>query len=161
MVTRQELKQIVILGYLTDAMLDKLLPHVARLEFETGHVIFKEGDPGDTFYMLKKGKVLLEQRVSDKIRVSVTSIKPGYSIGWSAMLSDLESYTLDAVCAEDCELFSIARSDIRRLLEEDHTMGYYLMQRIVVVVKKRLDRRTEQFLRVIRSHPDIRPLVDL
>jgi CRP-like cAMP-binding protein len=142
-------------------MIDKMQPHVQSRTFNAGETIFREGDPGETFFMLRKGKVLLEQRISDKIRVSVVAIKPGYSFGWSAVLGDPGSYTLDAVCAEASDLFLIQRSDIRRLLEADHSMGYILMQRIVVVVKKRLDRRTEQFLRVIKAHPDIQPLVDM
>ncbi len=160
MVTRRELKEIVILGYLTEAMLDKMLPYIRSERFEEGDVIFKEGDPGESFYMLKKGKVLLEQRISDKIRISVASVKPGYAFGWSALLSETAPYTLDAICSEASEVFSIHRNDIRRLLDEDHSMGYFLMQRIVVVVKKRLDRRTEQFLKVISAHPDIKPLMD-
>ncbi len=160
MVTRQDLKQIVILSYLADPMLDKLLPYIRLVKVEEGDVIFKEGDPGEIFYMVKQGKIVLEQRISDKIRVSVASVKSGYSFGWSAMLGTVEPYTLDAICAEASEVFSINQRDIRKLLEEDHTMGYLLMQRIVVVVKNRLDRRTEQFLKVITAHPDIKPLMD-
>jgi len=160
MVVKDDLKQIVILGYLTDEMLAKLLPYVELQTFEEGHVIFREADLGVTFYMLKRGKVLLEQKISDKVRVSVGSIKPGYSFGWSAMLGGEELYTLEAICVEECEVFSISKEAIKRLLDDDHSMGYYLMQRIVAVVKKRLDRRTEQFLRVISVHPDIKPLSD-
>jgi len=161
MVTRQDLKQIVILGYLTDAMLDKMLPYVGCQRFEEGDVIFREKEPGETFYMLKWGKILLQQRISERIQVSVSAVKPGYSFGWSAVLREVEFYTLDAICVEASEVFSIRRQDIRKLLDEDHAMGYYLMQRIVVMVKKRLDRRTEQFLKVIIDHPDIKPLVDI
>ena len=160
MVVIDDLRQIVILGYLTDEMLEKLLPYVEMQTLEEGHVIFKEGDLGVTFYMMKRGKVLLEQKISDKVRVSVGSIKPGYSFGWSAMLGVEESYTLEAICAEECEVFSISRGAIKRLLDDDHSMGYNLMQRILAVVKKRLDHRTEQFLRVITAHPDIKPLSD-
>ncbi len=160
MVIKDDLKQIVIFRDLTDEMLEKLLPFVEIQTIGEGNVIFREGDLGVTFYMLKRGKVLLEQKISDKIRVSVGSIKPGYSFGWSAMLGVEESYTLEAICAEECEVFSISRGAIKRLLDDDHSMGFHLMQRILVVVKSRLDRRTEQFLRVITAHPDIKPLSD-
>ena len=160
MVAIEDLKQIVILGYLTDEMLGTLIPYIDAQTFEEGQLIFKEGDRGDTFYMLKRGKVLLEQRISDKVRVTVGSIKPGYSFGWSAMLGGDEFYTLEAMCVENCEVLFISKEAIKRLLDDNHSMGYYLMQRILVIVKKRLDRRTEQFLRVISAHPDIKHLVD-
>jgi CRP-like cAMP-binding protein len=158
MITKEDLKQIVILGHLTEKMIEKLLPRIDLQKFEEGTVIFREGDPGDTFYMLKRGKVVLEQQLSDNVKIYVTSIKPGYSFGWSAVLGEIDHYTLDAVCTEDSEVLSIKRDAVRKLLDEDHSMGYLLMQRIVVVVKKRLDHRTEQFLRLISTHPDIQML---
>jgi CRP-like cAMP-binding protein len=158
MVSREDLKQSIILGYLTDSMLDKLLPFLDILRFGEGETIFREGDEGERFYILKRGKVLLEKRISDKMSISAGTVKPGYSFGWSAML-DGEPYTADAICAEPSEVFFIQRENISNLLDEDHSMGYILTQRIVRVVKRRLDYRTEQLLRALSRHPDIDNLI--
>jgi len=157
MVSREELKQIVILAYLNDQMLDKLMPLVDQMMFHQNDVIFKEGDMADRFYMLKRGKVLLEKRLSEKITVSVGSVKAGFSFGWSGVLDD-GTYTSDAVCAETCEVFSVRREKILNLMNEDHSIGYIFTQRLLRVIKKRLDHRTEQFIRAIQNHPDIQSL---
>ncbi|MCF8029107.1 MAG: cyclic nucleotide-binding domain-containing protein, partial [Desulfobacteraceae bacterium] len=88
MATKESLRSIQILEDLTDEMLDKLLPFIETHHFEERDTIFREGDRTGKFYMLKKGKVLLEKRISGKITISIASIKPGFSFGWSAMLDE-------------------------------------------------------------------------
>jgi hypothetical protein len=40
-------------------------------------------------------------------------------------------------------------------MDSDPEMGYIISQRLLRVIKKRLDLRTEQFLRAISHHPDL------
>ena len=157
MVSLKDLKQIVIMGHLTDAMLEVLQPHIDILNFAEGEVIFKEGDTADQFYLLKKGKVLLEKKMSEKITLYFGAVKEGYSFGWSAML-DGGSYTSYAICAEPCEVFSLRRSIILDRMDKDHDMGYIFTQRLLRVIKARLDHRTDQFLRSIMNQPDLQNL---
>ncbi len=159
MVSKMDLSVIVSLGYLTDEMFNKLIPVTELLTFEKGEVIFREGNLADRFYMLKRGKILLEKRISDHVTVSLGAIKPGYSFGWSALLGE-GSYTSDPVSAETSEIFSIKREHIVPLFENDHHMGYMLFQRFLREVKSRLDRRTEQFLRAVKNHPDMDVLLE-
>ena len=164
MLTINDLRQMVILGRLTDTMLEKLLPLIRHSRYGEGDHVFKEGQAAEVFYLLKSGKILLEQRLSDKMTVSIDAIKPGYSFGWSAMLGggiELYShYTSDAICVEPCEIYSIDGDDIRDLMQNDHTMGYLLSRRLNQVIKQRLMHRTEQFVRIIKQHPDIYNLIN-
>lgn len=157
MVTREDLKQIVILAYLDDQMLDKLMPFVDQMMYHQNDIVFKEDDMADRFFMLKRGKVLLEKRLSEKVTVSVGSVKTGFSFGWSSMLDD-GAYTSDAVCAETCEVLSVRREKMLNLMNADPSLGYIFTQRLLRIIKKRLDHRTEQFLRAIQNHPDIQSL---
>jgi CRP-like cAMP-binding protein len=88
MVTQDDLKQIVMLTYLTDPMREALAGITESLRYGKGKVIFRENQPAERFFMLRSGYVLLEQKISDKVTVFMGSIKPGYSFGWSAMLED-------------------------------------------------------------------------
>jgi len=138
-------------------MLAKLIPITELLLFDDKEFVFREGDKAERLYMLLHGKVLLEQRISEKITVSVSAIKPGSTFGWSAML-DGDTFTSDALCAEACKVFSFRREKIKALWEQDHSLGYIMSQRLLRILKKRLDIRTAQFIRTIKHHPD---LVDL
>ena len=158
MITIDDLKQIIMLGYLTDEMLEKLVPITDLLLFDENEFIFRQGDNSDRLYMLREGKVLLELDVSENITVSVSSIKPGNAFGWSAMLEEA-TYTVNALCTERCEVLSIRSEKLKALLEHDHSMGYILSQRLLVIMKKRYDIRTEQFIKTITHHPDIADLL--
>jgi CRP-like cAMP-binding protein len=159
MISRNEIKDIVIFQHLTDEMIKKLLPEMELLRFSEGEMVFSSGQRADMFYSLKRGKILLEQRVLDEVTISVGTVKPGYSFGWSALLGD-QSFTLDTVCGEPCEVLRIKAETLFRLIEEDWEMGYRLMHRLLHMVRRRLDGRTELLLKVILDHPDMQSLAD-
>jgi len=163
MIAKSELRRIVILGYLTDSMLEKLIPIVERTHFDEQEYIFRQGQLAEKFYMLNRGKVLLEQSISEKMTVSIESIRPGYSVGWSSLLSGgvepYSRYTSDAICTEPSELFALKSDELNALMDEDREMGYLIGQRLIRVIARRLRHRTEQFLRIIKQHPDINNLI--
>jgi len=163
MIAKDELRRIVILGYLNDSMLEKLIPIVERAHVDERQYVFRQGDSAEKFYMLSHGKVLLEQRISQKMTVSIESVRPGYSFGWSGMMTGgiepYSRYTSDAISTEASELFILKGEDLNKLLDRDHHMGYLIGQRLTRVIARRLRHRTEQFVRIIKQHPDIDNLI--
>jgi len=157
MVQRDDLKQIVMLTYLTDEMLDRLTTIVDILKFDREEVLFRENQWADRFYMMRSGLILLEQKISEDVTAIVGSIKPGYAFGWSAMVED-GTYTVDAICVEPSEVLSFKREKIDRMIQENPQMGLILYQRLLVIIKKRLDYRTEQFRQAIMKHPEMHQL---
>ena len=158
MIAKDDLKQITMIGDFTDKMLDKLIPITDLLLFDKEEYIFRQGEKAKRLYMLKQGKVLLELEVTDNITVSVSAIKQGMAFGWSAIL-DEQTYTVNALCSEPCEVFSIREEKLKALFEVDHSMGYIMSQRLLVILKKRYDIRTEQFIKTLTHHPDIANLL--
>jgi CRP-like cAMP-binding protein len=138
-------------------MLDNLAQIIDFLIFERDEILFRENDPAERFYMVRSGNVLLEQRISDKVTACIGSIKPGFSFGWSAMIED-SFYTSDAVCVEPSEIYSFKRNRIQKLFMQDPEMGFRMNQRVLVIIKKRLDYRSDQFRQAIRNHPDMQNL---
>ncbi|CAB5160102.1 hypothetical protein D3OALGA1CA_4993 [Olavius algarvensis associated proteobacterium Delta 3] len=157
MVQRDDLKQIVMLTYLSDEMLDQLTTIVDILKFDREEVLFRQHQWADRFYMMRSGLILLEQKISEDVTAIVGSIKPGYSFGWSAMVED-GTYTVDAVCVEPSEVMSFKREKIDRMIQQYPQMGLILYQRLLVIIKKRLDYRTEQFRQAIMNHPEMQQL---
>ncbi len=164
MISKDELRRMVIIREFTDTMLEKMIPLVERLQFDERQPVFRQGDSAERFYLLIKGKVLLEQRLSDKMTVSMDAIKPGYSFGWSSIvrgtLNPYSRYTSDAICVEPSEVFAIKGEDFHIILEEDHSMGYIINRNLNRVIKQRLVYRTEQFVRIIKKHPDMESLIN-
>lgn len=154
MLSLEDLKRIVILTHLTDAMLVNLIEIVDVLKFDDKEIIFMENAPADRFYMLSRGKVILNQRITDMVTACVGSIKPGSSFGWSSMIED-EAYTAEAVSVGPTETYSFRSDEINKLFKRDPEMGLRLYRRLLVVLKKRYDYRTEQFKQSIITHPDM------
>ena len=161
MISIEDLKRIIFLQRLTNRMLEKLTPHVQLRHFEERDVIFEEGERANAFYMLKRGKILLEVDLAKDVIISLGTVKTGFSFGWSALLEAESSYTSYAVCVEPCEIYSIPGYKFREILDQDHHMGYLVTQGVVRIMKNRLERRTGQFLKVMSKHPDIQKLLGI
>ncbi len=160
MFSTEELKGIYLLADLNEQMLEKFLPFFQSLQFNEGDIIFEEGEKAENFYCLKRGKILLEVEISETITISLGSIKPGYSFGWSALLPG-SFHTTYAVCAEPYEVLAIPEDKFLDLLEGDRDMGYRVMKFVSMTLKGRLEKRTGQFLKVMSKHPDIQRLLGL
>ncbi len=160
MVTVQDLKNILMFQNLNDDFLNQLIPFIQHHEFKENQVIFKEGDKAEDFYMLKRGKILLEVEVSELIIISLGSIKNGYSFGWSALIPGAH-YTSYAVCVEPSEVLSIKGEKFLEIINQDSYQASILLYDIFKILKNRLQRRTEQFLKVMSKHPDIQKLLGL
>ncbi len=154
MIAFDDLRKILLLENVSDSMLGKMVPLLEMRVYSERDIIFQQGDDTDLFYMLKEGKVLLEVDASESISVSLGAMKAGFSFGWSALLPR-SAYTSSAVCVEPTEVIAIPGKQFVRLMDEDHDNGYDIMWKITAILRRRLGRRTGQFLRAIEQHPDI------
>ena len=160
MVSIEDLKRISVLDNLTQPMLEIMRPLAQLNLFGERHVIFEEGQEADSFYMLLKGKVILEIEASEVIMISLEAVKPGYSFGWPALLPGLK-YNAYAICVEPCEVMAAPGGKFLELLDKDHTIGYKFMKRVASILERRVERRTGQFLQVMSKHPDLQKLMGL
>ncbi len=158
MVSVEDLRKILVLDNLTQPMLESMQPLTRLHLFGEQQVVYKEGDPAEYFYMLIKGKVILEVEASEALMISLGAIKPGYSFGWSSLLPG-SKYSTYAICVDSCEIMSVHGDKFLELLEKDHSIGYKFMNTVVGILKRRLERRTGQFIQVMAKHPDLQKLM--
>lgn len=160
MVSLQDLKRVAVFEDLTDGMLERLVP-IAQVEsMEERQMVYEEGSAADRFFCLMRGKVLLEAELAPNFIISVGSIKPGYSFGWSALFAP-GTNTSYAVCAEPSDILMMPGDKLSGILNDDHTMGFLVMQKSARILENRLEHRTAQFLKVISRHPEIGALLGL
>ncbi len=154
MIAFDDLRKILVLENVSNSMLGKMVPLLQMRVFGERDIIFQQGDDAEMFFMLKEGKVLLEVDASESISVSLGAMKTGFSFGWSSLFPG-SNYTSTAVCVEPSEVYAIPGRDLLRLMNEDHDNGYDILWKISGILRRRLGRRTGQFLRAIEQHPDI------
>ncbi len=158
MVAVDELKKIFLMQILTDRMVERISRVTDLRIVDPKESIIQEDQPAKEFMMLKSGKILLRVDASENMTISLGSIKPGFSLGWSALIPG-RTYTSSAVCAEKSEIFVAAGEELQEMMEEDHEMGYLLFQGVTEILESRLQRRTGQFLKTLTRHINLEAIL--
>ena len=112
------LEKVPLFEGLSRKDLEKVAKLVRGRTIRQGELLFKEGDPGDKFYILQSGSVeiLKEKAGSEPDRLAVK--KPGDSFGEMALLTDApRSATVRAV--EQANLLVVSREQFEELLGGD------------------------------------------
>ena len=104
---------------------------------EKGEYLMREGEPADTFYVVRSGHVALEIFVPQRGAVTVETIGPGELVGWSWLVEPFRSH-LDARAIEDTRLLTFDAACLRGKCDADPALGYELMRRFVPVIVERL-----------------------
>lgn len=158
MVSVEELKKIFLMEKLTEPMLTKLAREAELRVHEERDFIIREGQPAREFMMLRSGKLVLKVEASESLTISLGAIKPGFSLGWSALIQG-RNYTSSAVCTEKSEVFAVQGEALQGMMEEDHQMGYLMFQGVTGILENRLERRTRQFLKTLTRHINLESIL--
>lgn len=102
---------------------------------EEGQLVFKEGDPATSFYILLKGRIKLT--LDDQSREVYVAYQPGEIIGWSC-LTGRETLSATAQCIEPTILNKIDRKRFLYILEKFPAEGATLFQRVASMLGNRL-----------------------
>ena len=80
-----------------------------------GEVVFREGDSGDTCYVIRSGRVRVTRRHSDGRSITLAELRPGAIFGELAMF-DREARSATVEALQDTEAVAILAGDLRRLV---------------------------------------------
>ena len=116
--------------------------HVAvPRSWEQGEVIFREGDDGDTCYVLKSGAVILTREHQDGRMVALAEVRAGGMFGEMAMFRD-EARSATAECLEDTSAVALLARDVQRLIRQNPDIALKLLHALA----DRVGRTTERLL---------------
>ena len=157
MVTKSMLQKIHFLMDLPDHILQKIGEIAIIQEYDADHVIYKQDEVQNTFYMLIAGKVLLNSTSQKGLTMTLDEVRPGRIFGVPALLHDSRG-AFTAVCAKPCTLITLAGPQMRKLFTDDFEIGHIVMRKLVEMYKMRRDMHTQQFLHSLKTHPEIQKL---
>jgi CRP/FNR family transcriptional regulator, cyclic AMP receptor protein len=101
-----------------------------------GEYLFREGEPADTFYVIRSGRVAIQMRLPTRAVVLDTA-RNGDVVGWSWLVAPFR-WTFDAVATDETAVVSIDGACLRGKCETDPALGFELLQRVVQVMSARL-----------------------
>lgn len=114
--------------------------------FERESVIFKEGEPGDTFYIVGKGAVRISTDVPGVGEEALTVLREGEGFGEMSLIDDSPRSVSAIAHEEEALLLAIYKRDFKALLERDKEIGSKLLWAFVRVLVARL-RDTDEKLK--------------
>jgi CRP-like cAMP-binding protein len=114
-------------------------------QFKAGQIIFREGEKAKLFYLIEKGKVVLESKAEFGEPVVIDTIGAGDLLGWSWMMAPYK-WRFTARTVEPTEVIYFAGTILRDYCERDHSLGFELHRRLSAVMMKTLQAACRRML---------------
>ena len=131
--------------------LQELADAAFQLQFEEGENVFAEGTPANRFYLILKGKVVLESELADRTVIPVQTLGPGDDLAWSWLFPPYSMH-FSARALEPTTTIFFYGTRLREQCDEDHELGYQLMKRIAEVATKCLHATQTRLTEYIDRH---------
>jgi CRP-like cAMP-binding protein len=121
------LRGIEFLKVLTEEQLRELARRLRTAIFARGETICRQGEQGDTFYIIKTGKVMVAGRDEAGRTTLLRDMGGGEFFGEISLLTgEPRSATVTAV--EDSQLLVVEKDDMRCMLEENSHLAEHISQ---------------------------------
>jgi CRP/FNR family transcriptional regulator, cyclic AMP receptor protein len=105
--------------------------------WEAGDMLFREGEPADLFYVIRRGRVALELFLPNRGPLTIETLEPGEVIGWSWLVPPYR-WHFDGRAVEPVRAVAVDGACLRGKCAEDPAFGYELMSRFSQVMLERL-----------------------
>ena len=132
----QELQKHPFVGDFKPEQVARLAEIATQVRFESGQVIFHEGEAFGVFYLLSEGMVALELEMPEHV-MRVQTLYPGDEFNWSALLPNAGKY-FQARALMPATALAFNADDLRKSFKVDPEFGLDFMVRLLSVVAERL-----------------------
>lgn len=115
------------------ANIQAVFMRLQRVDYRAGEVVIKQGDPGDYFYVVVKGRcVVTRETPLNKEGVKLAELKMGDTFGEESLIADVKRNATVTMATDGC-LMRLGKEDFRTLLHEPflHWVDYEEAKRIV------------------------------
>lgn len=117
-----------------------------------GELLLAEGDPANTLYLLRRGRVTLEVHAPGRGAIVIETLGPGQVVGWSWLFPPY-AWRLDARATEPVGALELDAECLRSKAEADPAFGYELMKRFASMMLDRLQAARVRLLDLYGERP--------
>ncbi|MBN2322488.1 MAG: cyclic nucleotide-binding domain-containing protein [Spirochaetes bacterium] len=101
---------------------------------EAGRDLFKEGDPGDTMYIIQKGRIKITKRVNNVEKILMVLGK-GDFLGEMALIRQTPR-TATATAIDNCELLSFNRNGFVSMISKNSSIAMNIIEKLCLRLEK-------------------------
>ncbi len=134
---RGDLRKIPLFTGLGDGLFDEVLRSAVMVPMSGGGVVFREGDRGDAFYLLREGRVDVYRTVRGE-RKLIAILTEGQYFGEMALIAD-EARNATVECVGNVNMARISREDFLRIVQKDGSM----MKELRLIFEERKKNRED------------------
>lgn len=131
---KEDLKSIGLFSDLTEDEFDVLCDVMERRVFTSGEDIFKEGEQGQTLYVIKKGEVEVHKNDPSGQKRTITLLQDDAIFGELSFISGKpHSAMISAVV--DTETYTLSMDEFEKILPEYPYLAFKIMKYIVLNIR--------------------------
>jgi CRP/FNR family transcriptional regulator, cyclic AMP receptor protein len=148
--TAQLLARVPLFAGMSAESLRELASVAVPRSFEPGHVVFREGDQGDTAYVIRSGKVRVTRQHSSGRTITLVELRPGQIFGELAMFDhETRSATVEAI--ERTSALALLARDLKRVLQRDPEIALKLLGTFAGRLRAANERVSRQSFQTVPS----------
>jgi CRP/FNR family transcriptional regulator, cyclic AMP receptor protein len=152
------LKEITLFKDLPVEKIQKILNIMRKVAYSENEIIMREGDSGDTMYIILEGTVEVVKSLvigdmededvgKNKVFTRLDGKHHHAVFGEIALLEELKrTATIKAIT--NCVLYEIRRDDFIKLAEDDHELGYHILLSLSRIISARLRKADEETVKL-------------
>lgn len=123
----------------------------SNVRFDAGKYIFREGEPADSFYVIREGQVALELFAPGHGAITIQTLDDGDVIGWSWLIPPYR-WHFAARAMTTTRALAFDGKCLRDKCEADRDFGYEFLKRFTRIMTERLEATRLQLLDMYGAH---------
>jgi CRP/FNR family transcriptional regulator, cyclic AMP receptor protein len=144
------LARVPLFAGLSEPELQRIAQVAVLRHYPAGSVILREGDAGDTCYVMRSGRARILREHSDGRAITLTNVGPGEIFGELAMLGgEVRSATVETL--EYVEAVAILADDLKRLLNDHPEISVKLLEALAKKLRQANERIAGQSFQKVSS----------
>jgi CRP/FNR family transcriptional regulator, cyclic AMP receptor protein len=148
--TAELLRGVPLFAELSEPELQKIARVAVPRSYPAGTIILREGDPGDTCYVLERGQARVTRQHADGRTITLTNVSTGEIFGELAMFGgEVRSATVEAV--DDVRAVAILAGDLKRLLNDHPEISVKLLSALGAKLREANARIARQSFQKVSS----------
>jgi CRP-like cAMP-binding protein len=123
--TKEEFPGATVFGQLPEEKWNELFKAVEYQVAAARTIIFRQGDPGDRFYVVRSGKVRVFRKDARGLETDLSILGPGESFGEMALLTG-EARSANVETIDETSLMVLSKEQFERILKDfpDITLAF-------------------------------------
>ncbi len=151
------LRDIALFRNLTAEKIQRITDILRKVTFSADEIIMREGDIGDTMYIILEGTVEIAKNLviddtdnedSGKNKVFTRLDGGQHAVVGEIALLEEQKRTASVKAVTDCVMYEMKKDDFLKVAEKDYELGYRMLLNLGRIVSARLRRADEDTMKL-------------